>query len=172
MAASAPGAATIREALRPGDLGAVAALHGVLYSREHGMDATMEAYVAAGMAELVLARAREGGAAPGRLWVAEIDGRVVGATGLVRAEERPGWGQLRWVILDPDARGRGLGRRMLETALDEARARAYEGVLLWTVEGLGAAHHLYATAGFELTVSRPARKFGVDAVEQRMDLRF
>ncbi|MFE4356507.1 GNAT family N-acetyltransferase [Kitasatospora sp. NPDC056800] len=72
----------------------------------------------------------------------------------------------------PDARGRGLGRRMLETALDEARARAYEGVLLWTVEGLGAAHHLYATARFELTVSRPARKFGVDAVEQRMDLRF
>jgi hypothetical protein len=62
--------AAIREADRPGDLGAVAALHGVLYSREYGMDVTMEAHVAAGMAELVLARFREGGAAPGRLWVA------------------------------------------------------------------------------------------------------
>ncbi|MFJ7911694.1 GNAT family N-acetyltransferase [Kitasatospora sp. NPDC096204] len=172
MAATAPGTATIREAVRPGDLGAVAALHGVLYTREYGMDATMEAYVAAGMAELVLACAREGGAAPGRLWVAELDGRVVGATGLTRAEERLGWGRLRWVILDPAARGRGLGRRLLETALDEARTRSYQGVLLWTVTGLDAAHHLYAKAGFKLTVSRAARKFGLDTVEQRMDLRF
>ncbi|MQS12836.1 GNAT family N-acetyltransferase [Streptomyces kaniharaensis] len=172
MATTAHEPAIIREADRPGDLGAVAALHGVLYTREYGMDATMEAYVAAGMAELVLARAREGGTAPGRLWVAELGGRVVGATGLVRAEERPGWGQLRWVILDPVARGRGLGRRLLETALDEARARSYEGVLLWTIAGLDAAHHLYAKAGFELTVSRPVHKFGLDTVEQRMDLRF
>ncbi|MET8628920.1 GNAT family N-acetyltransferase [Kitasatospora sp. NPDC004669] len=172
MAATAPAIATIREADRPGDLGAVAALHGVLYTREYGMDATMEAYVAAGMAELVLARIREGAPAPGRLWVAELAGRVVGAVGLVRAEERPGWGQLRWVILDPDVRGQGLGRRLLDTALDEARARSYEGVLLWTVTGLDAAHHLYAKAGFELTLSRPAHKFGLDTVEQRMDLRF
>lgn len=171
MASTAPGVVTVREADRPGDLGAVAALHGVLYTREYGMDATMEAYVAAGMAELALARAVEGTPAPGRLWVAELDGRVVGATGLVRAEERPGWGQLRWVILDPVARGRGLGRRILDLALAEARARGYEGVLLWTITGLDAAHHLYAEAGFELTVSRPARKFGLDTVEQRMDLR-
>ncbi|MFF2144032.1 GNAT family N-acetyltransferase [Kitasatospora sp. NPDC058190] len=171
MAATEPAIATVREADRPGDLGAVAALHGVLYAREYGMDATMEAYVAAGMAELVLARVREGDAAPGCLWVAELDGRVVGATGLVRAQERPGWGQLRWVILAPDVRGRGLGRRLLETALAEARARSYEGVLLWTVAGLDAAHHLYAKAGFELTVSRPAHTFGLDTVEQRMDLR-
>ncbi|MER8101394.1 GNAT family N-acetyltransferase [Kitasatospora sp. NPDC094016] len=171
MAATAPGSATVREAVRPGDLGTVAALHGVLYAQEYGTDETMEAFVAAGMAELVLARAREGGAAPGRLWVAELDGRVVGATGLVRADERPGWGQLRWVLLDPVARGRGLGGRLLETALEEARARAYEGVLLWTIAGLDAAHHLYAKAGFELTVSRPARRFGLDTVEQRMDLR-
>ncbi|MEU4116708.1 GNAT family N-acetyltransferase [Kitasatospora sp. NPDC028055] len=171
MATTAPGTATVREADRPGDLGAVAALHGVLYTREYGMDATMEAYVAAGMAELVLASAVEGSAAPGRLWVAELDGRVVGAVGLVRAEERPGWGQLRWVVLDPVARGRGLGRRMLELALTEARDRRYDGVLLWTIAGLDAAHHLYATAGFELALSRPARKFGLDTVEQRMELR-
>ncbi|MBD0673146.1 hypothetical protein BU198_21115 [Streptomyces sp. CBMA156] len=162
----------MREAVRPGDLGAVAALHGVLYTREYGMDQTMEAYVAAGMAELVLARVDEGDAAPGRLWVAELDGRVVGAIGLVRASERQGWGQLRWVILAPEARGWGLGGQLLTTALAEARARSYEGVLLWTVAGLDAAHHLYAKAGFELTVSRPTRKFGLDTVEQRMDLRF
>lgn len=162
----------IREADRPGDLGAVAALHGVLYSREYGMDVTMEAHVAAGMAELVLARHREGDAAPGRLWVAELDGRVVGATGLTRAADEPGWGQLRWVLLDPAARGRGLGRALLETALREARERHYAGVYLWTVGGLDAAHHLYEQAGFRTTASHPARKWGIDTVEQRMDLAF
>lgn len=160
----------IREADRPGDLGAVAALHGVLYAREFGMDATMEAHVALGMAELALARAAEGGAAPGRLWVAELDGRVVGATGLTRVADRPGWWQLRWVIADPAVRGQGLGHRLLDTALAEARERAAHGVLLWTIAGLGAAHHLYEQAGFRLTVSRPARKWGVETTEQAMEL--
>jgi GNAT superfamily N-acetyltransferase len=168
--AATPAPATVREATRPGDLGAVAALHGVLFTREYGMDATMEAYVAAGMAELVLAREREGSAAPGRLWVAESDGRVVGSAGLIRADGEPHWGQLRWVLLDPAARGQGLGRALLNTALAEARARRYRGVLLWTIAGLDASYLLYEQAGFTLTVSRPARKWGVDTVELRMDL--
>lgn len=160
----------IREADRPGDLGAVAALHGVLYSREYGMDTTMEAHVAVGMAELVLTRHREGDAAAGRLWVAETDGRVVGATGLTRADDEPGRCQLRWVLLDPAARGLGLGRALLQTALREARDRHCTGVFLWTVAGLDAAHHLYEQAGFRTTLTRPARKWGIDTVEHRMDL--
>lgn len=162
---------TIREADHPGDLGAVAALHGVLYAREYGMDRTMEAHVAAGMAELVLACEREGSSAPGRLWVAELGGRVVGATGLTRADDEPGWAQLRWVILDPAARGGGVGRRLIGTALDEARRRGCRGVFLRTVTGLHAAHHLYEKAGFTVTGSRPARMWGIDTVVQRMELR-
>lgn len=164
--------ATIRDADRPGDLGAVAALHGVLYAREYGMDRTMEADVAAGMAALVQACAREGSAEPGRLWVAELDGRVVGATGLTRADDKPGWGQLRWVVLDPVARGGGVGRRLVGTALDEARARGYRGVFLWTVAGLSAAHHLYEKAGFTVTEAFPTRIWGIDTVKQRMELPF
>jgi len=162
----------IREADRPGDLGAVAALHGLLYSREYGMDTTMEAHVAADLAELVLARDREAGAGPGRLWVAELDGGIVGATGLTRSDDEPGRGQLRWVLLDPAARGRGLGRDLLARALGEARERGYDGVYLWTVAGLDAAHHLYEQAGFRTTVERETRKWGIDTVEQRMDLTF
>lgn len=161
--------ASIREGTRPGDLGAVAALHGVLYAREYGMDTTMEAYVAAGLAELCLAWHADGDHRAGELWVAERDGRVVGATGLTRGDEAPGWGQLRWVILDPEARGLGLGRALFDTAMAEARTRGYGGVYLWTVAGLDAAHHLYKAAGFRTTSSTPARKWGVDVVEQRME---
>ena len=163
--------ATIREANRPGDLGAVAALHGVLYAREYGMDRTMEAHVAAGMAELVLACEREGSSDPGCLWVADLDGRVVGATGLTRADDEPGWAQLRWVILDPAARGGGVGQRLIGTALDEARRRGCRGVFLRTVAGLEAAHHLYEKAGFTVTESHPARMWGIDTVVQHMELR-
>ncbi|MGW9206822.1 hypothetical protein ACWGR4_07510 [Embleya sp. NPDC055664] len=81
---SGPRVVRIRDADRPGDLGAVAALHGVLYRREYGMDATMEASVAAGMAEPVPARAREGDDGPGRMWVADDGERVLGAVGLTR----------------------------------------------------------------------------------------
>ncbi|WP_406278600.1 GNAT family N-acetyltransferase [Embleya sp. NBC_00896] len=163
-----PNTVTIRDATRPGDLGAVAALHGVLYSREYGMDATMEATVAAGMAELVLARAREGDDGPGRLWVAD-DGRVLGAVGLTR--EQDDLMRLRWVILDPAARGRGIGRALLTTALAEARRRAAAGVYLWTIAGLPASRHLYDEAGFTLTEEHPTRSWGIDAVEQRLDLK-
>ncbi|MEU0935108.1 GNAT family N-acetyltransferase [Embleya sp. NPDC005971] len=164
---------SIRDATRPGDLGALAALHGVLYSREYGMDATMEAGVAAGMAELVLARTREGDDGPGRMWVAQEDRdteRVLGGIGLTRAED--GWTRLRWVILDPAARGRGVGGALLDTALAEARRRDAVGVYLWTIAGLGASRHLYDRAGFALTEEHPARTWGIDTVRQRFDLKW
>ncbi|WP_202512962.1 GNAT family N-acetyltransferase [Streptomyces sp. SID3343] len=161
---------TIRDADRPGDLGAIAALHGVLYTREYGMDATMEAGVAAGMAALVQARASEGGDGPGRLWVADDGTRVVGAVGLTR--EDAGRMRLRWVILDPATRGRGVGRALVSTAMTEARRRGAAGVYLWTIAGLPASRHLYDRAGFTLTEEHPARAWGIDAIEQRMDVTF
>jgi len=159
---------TIRVGDRPGDLGAVAALHGLLYSREHGMDATMEADVATGMAALVCARVREGGDAPGVLWVADDGERVVGAVGLTR--EDGGLTRLRWVILHPDARGLGVGRALVDTALAEARRRGSRGVYLWTIAGLSASRHLYDRAGFTVTEELPGRAWGIEAVELRMDL--
>ncbi|GCD97984.1 MarR family transcriptional regulator [Embleya hyalina] len=167
---SGPRVVRIRDADRPGDLGAVAALHGVLYSREYGMDATMEASVAAGMAELVLARAREGDDGPGRMWVADDGERVLGAAGLTREEH--GLMRLRWVILDPVARGHGVGRALLDVALAEGRRRDAAGVYLWTIAGLGASRHLYEQAGFTPTEERPARTWGIDVVEQRFDLKW
>src|SRR5438067_10174680 len=99
-------AVTIRTDLRPGDLGAIVSLHGVIYAREYGFDPTFEAYVAGPLAEFVhRASARE------RLWIAEREGRIVGCIAIVAASPRTA--QLRWFLVDPTARGAGLGKCLL-----------------------------------------------------------
>ena len=93
---------------------------GVLYAREHGLDTTFEPYVAKPLADFVL-----GGS--GRLWIAEEGDRMVGSIALVDAE--PGVGQLRWFLVVPEARGTGLGRRLLDEALAYARQRGLDAHL-------------------------------------------
>jgi GNAT superfamily N-acetyltransferase len=158
----------IRPATRPGDLGEVTALHGLLYAAEYGMDQTMEAYCGEGLCRFALDRAERGPAA-GELWVAERDGRILGSIAML---EENGVGRLRWLLLDPDARGLGLGRRLVELSLDYARERGFPGVYLTTIAGLDAAHGIYRAAGFELTESESISKWGIDTLEQRFDLKF
>src|SRR5437868_14584394 len=100
------GAVSVRTDLRPGDIGAIVHLHGVLYAREYGFDATFEAYVAGPLAEFV-----RSGSPRERLWIAERDGRIVGCVAIVAAS--PETAQLRWFLVDPSARGMGLGRKLL-----------------------------------------------------------
>src|SRR3954466_15225154 len=121
---------TVRHDLRPGDMGRVIALHGQLYAEEYGFDHGFEAYVAETVAEFgKLAR-------PGldRLWVAEREGRLVGSIAIVGREN--GAAQLRWFLVHPDARGSGLGRRLIDDALTFCRTGGYQSVYLWTVSGL------------------------------------
>jgi GNAT superfamily N-acetyltransferase len=136
-------------------------LHGVHYAREYGLDTTFEPYVAKPLAEFVLARA-------GRLWIAEEDGRIVGSIAVVDAEH--GEGQLRWFLVAPEARGSGLGRRMLETALGYCRERGMPHVFLWTFAQLDDALRLYERAGFKVTATHKAPMWGSERTEVRMDL--
>lgn len=159
---------TIRRATEPGDLGGVIALHGRLYTGEYGMDQTMEAYSAVGIGQFLLARLEQGPEA-GELWVAESNGVIVGAVSM-QAEE--GMGRLRWLVLDATARGRGVGRRLVEVSVDYARERGFPGVFLTTVSGLDAAHSIYRKLGFELTETAPVAKWGIETEEQRFDLKF
>ena len=159
---------SIRRATEPGDLGAVVALHGHLYTAEYGMDQTMEAYSAVGIGQFLLDRL-ERGPEVGELWVAELDGRVLGA---ISMPAEAGTGRLRWLVLDARLRGRGVGRRLVQVALDYARERGFPGVFLTTVAGLDAAHGIYRKAGFELTGSAPMAKWGIETEEQRFDLKF
>jgi GNAT superfamily N-acetyltransferase len=155
----------LRHDLRPGDLGRVIEQHGVLYAAEYGFDHTFEAYVAGTLAEL-------GGTAPpgpGRLWLAERDGALLGSIGIVGRED--GAAQLRWLLLHPDARGRGLGRRLVDEALAYCRDSGYRSVYLWTVHVLTDAARLYVAAGFRKTDAKPmGQLWSVMLAEERYDL--
>jgi len=133
----------VRLADRPGDVGEVVALHGRLYASEYGLDVTMEAHVASGLAAWL-----DGPPAPpGRLWVADGDERIAGCIGVTGLS--PERARLRWFAVDPAARGRGLGRALLSEALAFARASGYAAIELETFSELTAAARLYREAGFE-----------------------
>lgn len=136
------GATTIRHELRVGDLGRVIALHGTCYDVLPGYGLAFEAYVARTIAEYVL----DAGAS-GRLWLAEHAGNLVGCTAIVlRSDNRA---QLRWVLVDPAARGLGLGRELVRRALDYSRDRGCTEVFLETTDGLPESQALYEALGFE-----------------------
>jgi GNAT superfamily N-acetyltransferase len=156
---------TIRQGLRPGDIGAVARMHGVLYTREHGLDHRIEASVAESMARCADALAASDGAA---LWVAERDGAVVGAIGMTG--EGDGVARLRWFLVAPEARGAGIGGRLLGAALGWARAQAYKRVVLFTFGDLFDAARLYARAGFRKVSERVGTEWSEVMVEERWEL--
>ena len=159
----APGAITLRTSLRPGDLGAIVSLHGTLYAREYGFDATFEAYVAGPLAEFVRA-----GSERERLWIAEQEGRLAGCIAIVAASAETA--QLRWFLVDPSVRGAGLGKRLLQEAISFSRRCGYNSVLLWTVRALAAAAHLYRWAGFQKVEEKPGRMWGQDVIEEKYEL--
>ncbi len=135
---------SVRHDLRVGDLGGVIALHGTCYDVLPGYGLTFEAYVARTIAEYVL-----DAGANGRLWLAERDGELVGCTAIVL--RGGGRAQLRWVLVDPSARGLGLGKNLVGRALDYSRANGCSEVFLETTDGLPESQALYEALGFEET---------------------
>jgi GNAT superfamily N-acetyltransferase len=153
----------IRTTLTPGDVGAIVRMHGLVYSREHGFDATFEAYVAAPLAEFARHRSlRE------RIWIAEGGAGIAGVVAIVDAGD--GVAQLRWFLVDPAARGLGLGTALLSHAVAFARESGYTSIILWTVRALEAAARLYRAEGFRLVEERPGRHWGLDVIEERYEL--
>ena len=153
----------IRTNLKAGDLGAIVHLHGILYAREYGFDPTFEAYVAGPLAEFV-----RHGSARERLWIAEREERIVGCIAIVAAS--PETAQLRWYLVDPNARGIGLGKRLLDEAIAFSKSCRYRSIILWTVSALTAAAHLYQSAGFRKVEEKPGHMWGVDVVEEKYEL--
>jgi GNAT superfamily N-acetyltransferase len=155
---------TVRVGDRPGDAGEVIARHARMYAAEYDLDATFEGYVASGMGEWLIGP-RPG---PGRLWVAEDDWRVVAAVGLTGVS--PQIGQLRWFLVDAAARGRGLGRELLDRALAFARASGYERLVLETFSELEGAAHLYRSVGFVLVETWVTMLWGRELARERYEL--
>ncbi len=154
---------TVRTDLRPGDLGRVILLHGEVYARECGFDATFEAYGAGPIAEFALSRSERE-----RIWIAERGDRLVGSIAIVSASTDVA--QLRWFLVDPGARGHGLGTRLLNEAVAFSRAGGYGSILLWTVGALEAAASLYKSVGFRETEANAAVRWGTEVIEQRYEL--
>ena len=146
---------------RPGDMGWVVERHGALYAAEYGWNEAFEALVAGITAEFIsqLDPARE------RCWIAAAHGRRLGCVFLVAGEG--GAARLRLLLVEPEARGLGLGRRLVKECVGFARAAGYRRVVLWTHANLAAARHLrHQEAGFELTSSEPRHSFGQDVVSE------
>ena len=154
----------IRSNLRPGDIGYIIYLHGALYAKEYGWDYTFEGYVAQSLATFALSS----DARKDSLWIAEIDGQIVGSIGVVGNSNSEA--QLRWLLVHPAQRGSGLGRILLNKALEFCRDREFKSVFLWTVSDLKVAAHLYQLAGFRKTEEKTHRMWGKTLTEERYDL--
>jgi len=158
-----PAEASLRAPL-PGDMGWVVQSHGALYAAEYGYDSSFEALVA----EIVANFIKSFDASRERCWIAELDGRPVGSLLLVKASDDTA--KLRLLLIDPAARGQGLGARLIDEALGFARHCGYRHITLWTQSDLIAARKLYQNAGFALVGREPHRSFGQDLIGETWEL--
>lgn len=147
--------------LQPGDAGWVLDRPGALYAHDEGYDASFEALVAEILADFL--RNRDPGCERG--WIAHAGATRLGCVFVVRGSA-PGVAKLRMFLIDPAARGQGLGARMLTQAMDWARAQGYTAMELWTHESHQAACALYEKIGWHMVRSEATRAFGVDVVDQ------
>jgi len=149
-----PPAPTVLRPPRPGDIGWVIARHGALYAQEYGFDARFEALVGKVATGFLATHdpAREA------CWIAARDGENLGSVFLVSAGDAVA--QLRLLLVEPAARGEGLGGLLVATCIDFARARGYRRITLWTNDVLVAARHVYQAVGFRRIASKPHADFG------------
>jgi GNAT superfamily N-acetyltransferase/DNA-binding MarR family transcriptional regulator len=146
--------------LEPGDLGWLVERHGVVYAREYGWDQSFE--------RLVAQIAADFDPQQDRAWIAEHNGKRAGAVLCVHHDER--MAKLRTLLVEPHARGLGLGTRLVEEVIKHARSRGYETITLWTNDVLHAARRIYERKGFTLQHEAPHHAFGHDLVEQTWSL--
>ena len=171
-ASAAPTDDIVLRAPQPGDIGWVISRHGALYAQEYGWDLRFEALVAHIAARFV----EQFDARHEACWIAERDGTRLGCVFLVQARDEltdqpvPGVAQLRMLLLEPAARGAGLGRRLVNECETFARAAGYRYIRLWTNSVLLAARGIYDRAGYRLIATEAHESFGQQLVGETWEL--
>jgi DNA-binding MarR family transcriptional regulator/N-acetylglutamate synthase-like GNAT family acetyltransferase len=149
---------------QPGDIGWAVQKHGEFYAREYGFDESFEALAA----EIGAKFLKEFGPKKERAWIAEKDGENVGCVFLIKQSDEIA--KLRMLLVDPKARGLGIGKRLVEECIRFARDRGYKKITLWTNDILVSACHIYRETGFKLVAEERHHSFGHELVGQTWEL--
>jgi len=148
----------------PGDMGWVTHRHGVLYAEEYGWNEHFEALVAQVVADFINKYNPE----RERCWIAEMNGKIVGSVFVVQASETDA--KLRLLLVEPKARGLGLGTCLVEACIRFARRCGYQKIVLWTNSVLVEARHIYEKTGFKLVAQEAHHSFGQDLIGETWEL--
>ena len=150
---------------QPGDMGWVTYRHGVLYSQEYGWDERFEALVAEIAAQFIqnFDPKRE------RCWIAEREGEIAGSVFLVKKTDTTA--KLRLLLVEPSARGLGIGGRLVSECTRFARQAGYKKIVLWTQSNLNSARKIYQAEGYKLIKEEPHNSFGHDLVAETWELK-
>lgn len=155
---------SFRSQFKPGDIGYITWMHGKLYAQEYGWNHVFEAYVAEPLSKFAQTHSiRE------KIWIAESDGKIVGTVAIVEASQKEA--QLRWLLVDPSMRGRGVGKNLVQQAIQFSREQEYASIRLWTVSELASAAALYKSFGFTKVAEATNDDWGREVLEERYDLR-
>lgn len=150
----------------PGDIGWIVSRHGALYAEQYGWDQRFESLVARISADFIDYYDPDSD----RCWIAEKDGERVGSIMLVRDRENSEIAKLRLLLVEPNARGLGVGRRLIQQCVDFSKQAGYKRIVLWTQSILESARRLYKAAGFHLVAEEEHQSFGVSLTGENWQL--